>query len=655
MKAIISTFLFGMLFVSIGFCQATQIDSIRHRLNIATADTSRILLMSDLSFAYSFTNTDSGLFYADQAIQLSEQINFQRGKIRALFSKGAILETKGDMPEALKAGFIALDIARKNDLQLETAMCLTLIGNVFYDLNDFSRAIGFYKQATEINEAIKGIPGTEYWRFQTEVNFGTTFMLNDQLDSAFVHLQKSYNETLRDAVWHPVFLMFFGRLQFRLGKRDAGLNYLRQSLRIFENNKDPYSTSDACRLIATCFREMSENDSSIYYAKKGLVGAQSIGYKTSMWDASKLLANVYETKDIKEALFYRKIFDSTNDILYGPQKVKGLQKTLSDEQEKQLKIEAKRVAAQNRLRQYLFSSGLAILLLIAFILYRNNLLRKKANSLLIQEKEKVESTLAELKSAQAQLIQSEKMASLGELTAGIAHEIQNPLNFVNNFSDVNQELLAELKDEANKGNLDEVKAIASSVIENEVKINHHGKRADVIVKGMLQHARTSSGQREPSDLNKLADEYLRLAYQGFCAKDKSFNATLTTDFDQGIGTVTIIPQEIGRVILNLFNNAFYAISEKSKQNIVGYEPTVTVTTRKVKDKVALRVRDNGNGIPAKLLDKIFQPFFTTKPTGQGTGLGLSLAYDIIKAHGGEIKVETKEGEGSEFIVQLPIQ
>ena len=281
-----------------------------------------------------------------------------------------------------------------------------------------------------------------------------------------------------------------------------------------------------------------------------------------MWDASKLLANLYETKDIKEALFYRKIFDSTNDILYGPQKVKGLQKTLSDEQEKQLKIEAKRVAAQNRLRQYLFSSGLAILLLIAFILYRNNLLRKKANSLLIQEKEKVESTLAELKSAQAQLIQSEKMASLGELTAGIAHEIQNPLNFVNNFSDVNQELLAELKDEANKGNLDEVKAIASSVIENEVKINHHGKRADVIVKGMLQHARTSSGQREPSDLNKLADEYLRLAYQGFCAKDKSFNATLTTDFDQSIGTVTIIPQEIGRVMLNLFNNAFYAISER---------------------------------------------------------------------------------------------
>ncbi|HYV54458.1 MAG TPA: tetratricopeptide repeat protein, partial [Chitinophagaceae bacterium] len=202
MKAIISTFLFGKLFVSIGFCQATQIDSIRHRLNIATADTSRILLMSDLSFAYSFTNTDSGLFYADQAIQLSEQINFQRGKIRALFSKGAILETKGDMPEALKAGFIALDIARKNDLQLETAMCLTFIGNVFYDLNDFSRAIGFYKQATEINEAIKGIPGTEYWRFQTEVNFGTTFMLNDQLDSAFVHLQKSYNETLHDAVWH---------------------------------------------------------------------------------------------------------------------------------------------------------------------------------------------------------------------------------------------------------------------------------------------------------------------------------------------------------------------------------------------------------------------------------------------------------------------
>jgi len=268
------------------------------------------------------------------------------------------------------------------------------------------------------------------------------------------------------------------------------------------------------------------------------------------------------------------------------------------------------------------------------------------------QKKKLIATLADLKATQAQLIQSEKMASLGELTAGIAHEIQNPLNFVNNFSDVNQELLAELKDEIGKGNLDEVKAIASNVIENEHKINLHGKRADSIVKGMLQHSRTSSGQKELTDINKLADEYVRLAYHGFRAKEKSFNAKLESGFDPRIERINIVQQDIGRAILNLVNNAFYAVSQK--QNIDGYEPTVTVTTSKVDDRVLISVGDNGNGIPQNLVDKIFQPFFTTKPTGQGTGLGLSLAYDIVKAHGGDLKVETKEEAGSEFIISLPI-
>jgi len=266
----------------------------------------------------------------------------------------------------------------------------------------------------------------------------------------------------------------------------------------------------------------------------------------------------------------------------------------------------------------------------------------------------IRTTLDNLKSTQSQLIQSEKMASLGELTAGIAHEIQNPLNFVNNFSDVNKELLEELKAEANKGNVDEVKAIADDVINNEEKINHHGKRADAIVKGMLQHSRTSSGQKEPTNINALADEYLRLSYHGLRAKDKSFNAQIKTDFDKSIGNINIIPQDIGRVVLNLINNAFYAVSEKKKQNLDGYEPTVIVSTKKNNGKVEISVKDNGNGIPQKVLDKIFQPFFTTKPTGQGTGLGLSLSYDIVKAHGGELKVETKEGEGSEFIIQLPV-
>jgi len=274
-----------------------------------------------------------------------------------------------------------------------------------------------------------------------------------------------------------------------------------------------------------------------------------------------------------------------------------------------------------------------------------------------KQKEELEITLHELKSAQTQLIQSEKMASLGELTAGIAHEIQNPLNFVNNFSEVNRELIAEMKHEINVGNMAEAKNIAKDIQDNEEKINYHGKRADAIVKSMLQHSRSSSGKKEATDINALADEYLRLAYHGLRAKDKSFNAKFQTDFDDRIAPINIVHQDIGRVLLNLINNAFYSVSEKQQRDIPGYEPTITVTTKKIGDgRVEIRVADNGNGVPKKVLDKIFQPFFTTKPTGLGTGLGLSLSYDIIKrGHGGELKVETKEGEGAEFIIILPIQ
>jgi signal transduction histidine kinase len=333
------------------------------------------------------------------------------------------------------------------------------------------------------------------------------------------------------------------------------------------------------------------------------------------------------------------------------------------EEQKQETILRQHEQFRNKIRYTVLVSGLGIFLLLTFLLWRNIQHKKRSNTLLQNEKQKVEKTLEELKSTQAQLIQSEKMASLGQLTAGIAHEIQNPLNFVNNFSDVNKELIEEVKNEKikdkSKRNDELEMQLLGDIEKNLEKISHYGKRADAIVKGMLQHSRSSSGQKEPTDINALCDEYLRLAYHGFRAKDKSFNTEIKTGFDHSIRKIDIVPQEIGRVILNLISNAFYAVNEKAKENVQGYEPIVIVTTKTAGDKtgsyrVFISVADNGNGIPKNIIDRIFQPFFTTKPAGQGTGLGLSLAYDIVKSHGGEINVESKENEGSTFTIQLSV-
>ncbi|MFC0514822.1 ATP-binding protein [Mucilaginibacter angelicae] len=331
---------------------------------------------------------------------------------------------------------------------------------------------------------------------------------------------------------------------------------------------------------------------------------------------------------------------------------------------------------QKKLQSYFFIGGLAALLLLSLFIGLNYYNQRKSNKLLAEandqvtnanlqlsgqreeittQRDRLVETVANLKTAQQQLIQTEKMASLGELTAGIAHEIQNPLNFVNNFSEVSVELLSELKEEAQAGNVRDVIAIADDLTQNLEKINHHGKRADGIVKGMLEHSRTSTGQKEPTDLNKLANEYLRLAYHGLRAKDKTFNAELITHFDESLPPVNIIPQDIGRVLLNLFNNAFYAVQQKQKMADEGYKPVLEIATLLSGRNAIISVKDNGTGIPDAIKDKILQPFFTTKPTGEGTGLGLSLSYDIVvKGHSGSVKIESTEKEGAEFTIQLPI-
>ena len=448
-------------------------------------------------------------------------------------------------------------------------------------------------------------------------------------------------------------------MEAKEGKFNDALENYRLGLLYSRNiNQD---IADGYNGIAVVFQQMGQLDSATYYAKNAMKLSQKESLTPKVLDASALLTELYIKINTDSAFKYQRVMLSTKDSLFSEEKIKQLQNLSFNEQmrqqELQQTIQQTQLKYRNRLNVYILLAGLLILLIVALGLWRRNIYKQKSFVLLQKQKEQIESTLTQLKSTQSQLIQSEKMASLGELTAGIAHEIQNPLNFVNNFSEVNKELLVEMKDEMNKGNLKEANSIADDVIGNEEKINHHGKRADAIVKGMLQHSRTSSGQKEPTDINALADEYLRLAYHGLRAKDKSFNATMKTDFDPSIGNIKIIPQDIGRVLLNLINNAFYAVQmhvETQNSASLQYEPTVWVSTKKMNGEIWISVKDNGNGIPQKVLDKIFQPFFTTKPTGQGTGLGLSLSYDIVKAHGGEIKVETKDGEGTEFIIIMPV-
>ena len=624
-----------------------SIDSLKYELTTAKNDTSRVLILSNLCTAYGVYNFDSVAVYANRGLALAQKTEYARGEIAILYAWQSALEQHGDIPQSLELNFKALQIAEENHYIFETALGLSNIGSDYWDLQNYPKAISFYKKAIQTNKRPPNTREAREMQIYTELSLGDSYSEMNRLDSAFFYIQKIYNETLNDHL-HPTVLLYLGDVLFKMGNHQQAFAYLRQSVMLNEKNNDDYDSADACKTIARFFKETNQPDSAIFYAKKGLAHAQSFGFKMDILINSKILADEYETKDIKQAFYYLKLAMAVNDQLFGSKKVKEIQKILSGEQQRQREIELQRIARQTQLKEYIFLAGLAILLLIAFILYRHNKQRKKANRIL-------ENTLTNLKSTQTQLIQSEKMASLGELTAGIAHEIQNPLNFVNNFAEVNQEMIDELKEELKSGNIDEALAIADDIQQNEEKISHHGKRADSIVKGMLQHSRTGSGEKALININALADEYLRLSYHGLRSKDKDFNTEMVTNFDVKLPLINVIPQDIGRVLINLFNNAFYAVNQKMKTVGPGYKPEVSVTTSTENGQVIIKVKDNGVGIPDAIKEKIMQPFFTTKPTGEGTGLGLSLTYDmVVKGHGGTIDVTSKESEGSEFIIKLPV-
>ena len=664
----VKSFIFTFLFSIICFFGLTQtmeaIDSLQQQLANAKDDTSRINAQIALCLLYRLGNTDSSLMYGQQALESAEKIKYIRGQISALGFMCIVMEQRGNLPKSLELGFKALQLAEEHDLKAPTGPALDGISEAYIILKDYAKAIGYLHEYIEIEENGFNDEGLAYAYF----DMGVAFAGLDQLDSANFYEQKAIETFRKYNYEEPLVYQTIGDIELKSGKPAEALDDYQRSLRIALEHNEPRASAYAYNKIAALYKRANNRDSAIYYAQKGLAESRVINQKKTILEAAALLYELYEPNDANASLRYLKIADAYKDSIFGAGNIEAVQTLVAREEDRRKEMEATRLAFQNQLREYAFIAVLVLLLLIAFFLYRNNRKEKKAKQLLRKKNELIEHTLDDLKSTQAQLIQSEKMASLGELTAGIAHEIQNPLNFVNNFSELNRELIEEVKSEKLKDKSERDEGLENQLLDdigqNLEKINYHGKRADAIVKGMLQHSRTSSGQKELTDINALCDEYLRLAYHGLLAKDKSFNAKYETDFDPSLPKMNLVSQDIGRVLLNLINNAFYAVSEKKtaeslKPNAdITYVPTVTVSTKLISPLqgglrgALISVKDNGPGIPQNVLDKIFYPFFTTKPTGQGTGLGLSLAYDIVKAHGSEIKVQTKEHVGSEFSIIL---
>jgi two-component system NtrC family sensor kinase len=647
--------------------QNKRTDSLKQVLATTKEDTLKLFLLDQICGSYLENNWDSAQYYGEKSLLAAKEMHFPVMQAYLYDELGYINTHKSNFSQALQNLLTGIDIAKDSDnnnpneninkyytyFQTNNAFAIRLkiLGWCHLHLGHLYGSVGNY------NDQVKQYFTCEdYWKDSASLtyvfmNLGNAYLNMQKLDSALYYETKAYKMADPDTFFYYFKLLnLLGMIYSDLGDYSVAKKYFYKDLVIdrSSNKNNTYLS------LALLYLRTGIKDSALYFGNLGYrLSAESKSPEDNMY-ALSLLGQIYDSLHAPDsALKYQNQLMKLKDSIFGTQKLLNFQQVYADDAARKKEIEDAKLNYKNKLRIYTLAAGLIMLFVATIFLMRNIRIRKKTTSLLQEQKKELELSLTRLKSTQSQLIQSEKMASLGELTAGIAHEIQNPLNFVNNFSEVNRELITELKEEIEKGNYNEVKLIANDVEENEQKILHHGKRADAIVKGMLQHSRASTGKKESTDINALADEYLRLSYHGLRAKNKNFNAEIKTDFDESIGKINVVPQDIGRVLLNLFNNAFYAVSEKAKLSANSYQPTAKVTTRRLNDKIEIRVEDNGNGIPQNIVDKIFQPFFTTKPTGQGTGLGLSLSYDIIKAHGGEIKVESREGEGSSFIIYIP--
>ncbi|ADB39717.1 tetratricopeptide repeat-containing sensor histidine kinase [Spirosoma linguale] len=666
-----------------------RLDSLLAELPRTKPDTNRVNLLKDICIAYyGYGNniSNESISYANQALTLARQLMWKKGMAVAYKILGNIYAVKSDNPPALTAYLSGLKIAEEIKDKSQIASITGNIGYVYSNLANYPQALAYYKKALKGHEELGNKSGVVLWLSL----IGEVYSEQGKYSKALDYQLKSFKlkGVKSPYAYH---LDNVGQAYLNLGDYPQALTYLQNGLKLSKANSNKQTLvrsynnlgklylkiaiDSNATLLTTLLRSSKTNtlQKAKTYADSAVVLAKERGDLTALYRAYQTRSQIQDALGEPQAAFASfKNFITTKERVINQQNTNSIAvATLQydfDKKETALRYEQQlttiQLQQQKQQRTYLLG-GVGLLLALLGLTVYSYTQKQKANTVLQQQKEeintqrtKAENALTELRDTQIQLIQKEKMASLGELTAGIAHEIQNPLNFVNNFSDVSTELVDELKDGPFHKLPDSDKEYAAEILgdltQNLQKITLHGGRASAIVRGMLEHSRSSTGEREPTDLNALVNEYLRLAYQGQRTKDKTFTCELVNNLDAHLSKVELVAAEMGRVLLNLINNAFYAVREKQKTAPLDYKPQVTIHTCQVNRHIQIGVGDNGTGIAESVKAKIFQPFFTTKPTGEGTGLGLSLSYDIVtKGHGGSLTVESREGEGTTFVIQLP--
>lgn len=683
-----------------------SIDSLKHILLTTTNDTLKLSCAGNLAEAYAETSPDSAWVYAERELLLARKLGFRLNECYALNHIGYALMNLGNYPRSLEVLLEAITVAEDPASEKKILpdkyiyaedLYATASSSRFKRLDKIARSQQFvgilygnaanYEKEKEhhlisLNLAME--TGNIMLQMLTNATLGRSYLYLNMPDSALYYVQQSYQLSFktRYTKYMGSILLNLARVYEATHQRRLANDYLRQALAASKDHGYQRGVVASSIALAEYFISAGQLDSAQFFMRQGLDMARQLNAPSLLLRSYIVHAKYFAlTKKSDSIVSYQNKIIRINDSLFGAKQSQLFQNIDFDEQQRQQRIQAAEQARANRLRIYGLLAGLTIFICVALILFRNNRNKQKAYALLEKQKQetdhqrkKVEQALSELTSTQAQLVHAEKMASLGELTAGIAHEIENPLNFINNFSEVNQELLGELKEQLGENKNEQSRILLGDIESNLQKIIQHGQRADAIVKAMLQHSRKGGTEKVITDLNILCDEYIRVAYHAFRSKEKDFHVEMKTEFDPSLEKVLIVPQDIGKIILNLLNNAFFAVSARSRdaakmnkshpeatdaiaeiqhRNPGNYIPTVIVTTRKRNGLVEIEITDNGCGIPQEYRLKVFQPFFTTRPAGMGTGLGLSLSSDIARAHGGDITLESEQGRGSTFKVSFP--